>query len=57
MISSQQSPIDRIIASVFRLHGDERDQWQKRREYLSWLENVRVKTIPAVPFRESKGDE
>jgi hypothetical protein len=53
--------IEKIIASIRKLHGDQREQAAKHREYLEWLERrgqrVCVRSImPTVPYRESAGD-
>ena len=37
MTSSQPKPISKVIASVTRIHGGERDQAAKLADYLRWL--------------------
>lgn len=52
--------IEKIIASVEKLHGGEREQVAKRNQYGDFLARVRTgpndKFIPSIPFRESSGD-
>ena len=53
--------IEKIIASVEKLHGGERDQTAKRNQYGDFLARTRTgphdKFIPSIPHRESVNDQ
>lgn len=56
--------IRKILESIRSLHGEERDQTAKHRDYVGWMEQVRQSQqshcvrsfMPTVPHRESEGD-
>jgi len=52
--------IEKIIASIEKLHGADREQAAKHRSYNDWLASQPnyslLKIIPAKPFRERSDD-